>query len=91
MNPDANIVSTLFANTVKSHDAENGTEVMTSTFFLPNFIAMPPNIAPNRAPRSERLATHEACCCVTKKAPLKFPVCRAYCCFSWIDAMAGEL
>lgn len=69
----AYIICTFTANTVSTHDTENGTAVASSTFRLPNFIASPPKMAPNKAPSNDRLATHEACWLVTVKT-LTFPV-----------------
>jgi hypothetical protein len=89
--PVANIISTLLAKTVTSHEAEKGIEVTRRTLLRPNFIAIPPNIPPNRAPSRERLATHDACCWLIVKVLVKFPVCIAKFCFSCKEAIAGEL
>lgn len=91
MKPVANIISIFLANTVTNHDAENGMEVINKTFRRPNFIAMPPNIPPKRAPRSDKLATQDACWEFIVKILVKLPVYIANCCFSWREAIAGEL
>ena len=72
--PVANIISTFLANTVTSQEAEKGMEAISKTFRRPNFMAIPPNIPPKSAPRSERLATHDACWGFIVKVLVKFPV-----------------
>lgn len=62
-----NIVSTDLANTVKIHDNENGKDIKARTRFRPYCIARPPNIPPNSAPSSDKLATQLASWSETEK------------------------
>lgn len=55
-----NMVSTDFANTVIIHESENGKDIKAKTRLRPYCIAKPPNIPPNKAPRSDKLATQLA-------------------------------
>lgn len=55
----ANNIGTQVARYVIIHEMESGTEVYKSTFRRPNFIAKPPNKAPNTAPSKDKLAIHE--------------------------------
>lgn len=61
------IVATLPAWYVKIHEMKNGTEVHNSTFRRPNFMAKPPNKAPNSAPNKDKLVIHETSRSVTGK------------------------
>lgn len=90
-NPVANIISMFLANTVINQEAENGIEVIKSTVRLPNFMAIPPSIPPNKAPNNDRDATHEASCRLMRTVLEKLPVWIASSCFSCSDAIAGEL
>lgn len=46
-----NMVSTDLAKIVTIQEMEKGRAIIVSTFFRPYFIAKPPNMPPNRAPR----------------------------------------
>lgn len=74
MKPVANIISIFLAKTVTNQEAEKGMEVMRRTFLRPNFMAIPPNIPPKRAPRSDKLATHDACWGLMVRVLVKLPV-----------------
>ncbi len=62
----AYIVVTFLARKVMIHEIENGIAVTSSTFRRPNRIATPMKRAPNSAPRSDKLAIHEASCSLTE-------------------------
>lgn len=89
----ANIISTLLANTVKSQEAEKGSDVTSSTLLRPKRMASPPSIPPKKAPRRDRLATQEACCSLTVKIPLDALATASgnRCCCSFSESTAGEL
>lgn len=81
-NAAKHIISTLTANTINNQHADNGIPASKRVRRLPHRIAAPPKGAPKRAPSSDKLASHDACCPFTGKASASR---------CWREAIAGEL
>ena len=61
---DAKIISTLNANKVNAQDIDRGIETNMSVFRRPCLMIKLEHKPPNKAPKRDKLAIHDPCCCV---------------------------
>jgi hypothetical protein len=53
------IISTRWAKTVRSHEAEKGSATRRRDIFRPSWSIIPPTRHPKMAPNRDKLATHD--------------------------------